>query len=121
MFRSCLLFVSFDVNPQGFAFFGGDKSPSFGVGLFFSYCFALGNHIECMSWIPLFLMLFSHKSLRPSYLWVHNQTIFNGLQSLHLVATLFPKLDTCDIDIDVEPSYKCSASCKLIRLLANPF
>jgi hypothetical protein len=26
MFRSCLLFVSFDVNPQGFAFFGGDKS-----------------------------------------------------------------------------------------------
>lgn len=81
-----MLFVSLDVNPQGFAFFGGDKSPSFGVGLF-SYCFALGNHIECMSWIPLFLMLFLPKSLRPSYLWVHNQTIFNGLQSLHLVAT----------------------------------
>jgi len=57
-----LLFVSLDINPQGFAFFfEGDKSPSFDVGLFFFFLlFALGNHIiECMSWIPLSHVLLS--------------------------------------------------------------
>jgi len=42
-------------------FFEGDKSPSFGVGLFFFFLlFALGNHIiECMSWIHLSHVLLS--------------------------------------------------------------
>lgn len=32
--KELLLFVSLDVNSQGSAFLEGDKSPSFGVGLF---------------------------------------------------------------------------------------